>query len=81
MSSLDDVMSSLDEIGMVAQPFTDRGGILIEVRAAEELALQCPTVLAELVELTAAANRRYEHSGSDRRVALVFGESQSRVAA
>lgn len=57
-------MSSLDEIGMLAQPFTGGSASLIEVRATEGLAPHCPTVLAELVELTAAVNRRYVRSGS-----------------
>ena len=67
-----DIMSSLDEIGMVQHPFEGRGAILIEVQGAEELVRRRPEVFAELVALTVAANERYEHSGSGRGVALVF---------
>ncbi len=68
-----DVMSSLDEIGMVAQPFEGKGPILIEVRGADDLA---PEVLRDLVTLTTLANGRYKHSLSGRGLALVFTESQ-----
>jgi hypothetical protein len=67
-----DIMSSLDEIGMVRHPFEGRGAMVIKVHVAEDLVRGNPGVFAELVALTAAANRRYERSGSERGIALVF---------
>jgi hypothetical protein len=72
-----DVMSSLDEIGMVGTPFEGKGAILIEVSGADDVAQHSPEVLRELIELTAAANARYKHSLSGHGVALVFTESAS----
>jgi hypothetical protein len=76
-----DIMSSLDEIGMVERPFEGRGPILIRVGGVEALADRHPEVLVELVALTAAANERYRHSESGRALALVFEPSVPGVAA
>lgn len=67
-----DIMSSLDEIGMTGRPFEGAGAILIEVLGAEDVGRASPELLAELVRLTAQANRRYRHSKSGRGLALVF---------
>jgi hypothetical protein len=72
-----DVMSSLDEIGMVGRPFEGKGAILIEVRGAQDMGRQNPQLLTELIALTAAANTRYQHSLSGRGLALVFTEDSA----
>jgi hypothetical protein len=75
-----DIMSNLDEIGMVQRPFEGPGAILIRVQGAEVLSARHPQVLAELVQLSVAANKRYARSQSGRELALVFEPSATGVA-
>ncbi len=50
----------------------DGEAIEITLRGAEDLSRRCPDVLRELVECTAAVNRRYRSMKREVRIALVF---------